>query len=72
MLIFLTLVIPMCYTKLFKIHNFGQTQLYIGCQLRIEPTCFHSKESSSGYSMNHNIDTSSGIPKRSLSLEVSR
>jgi len=31
-------------------------------------TCFDSKESSSGYSMNHNVDTSSdsahfGIPK---------
>ena len=39
-------------------------------------TCFDSKESSSGYSVNHNIDTSSdsahfGIPKCALSLDVS-
>jgi len=26
---FLTVVIPMCYTKLFKKYNFSQTQLFI-------------------------------------------
>jgi len=57
----------MCYTKLFKIYNFGQTQLFILSIMQIV-TCFDSKESSSGYSLNHNIDISSnsanfGIPK---------
>jgi len=31
----LTAVIPMCYTKIFKIYNFSQTQLFICCQLCI-------------------------------------
>jgi len=34
-LVILTVVIPMCYTKIFKIYNFSQTQLFICCQLCI-------------------------------------
>jgi len=30
---FLTVVIPMYYAKLFKIYNYSQTRLFIGCQL---------------------------------------
>jgi len=33
-------------------------------------TCFDSKETSSGYSMNHNIDTSSDSAQCALSLDV--
>jgi len=50
----------MCYTKIFKIYNFSQTHLtiYLASIVHIA-TCFDSKESSSGYSMNRNIDISS-------------